>query len=173
LLADGVPLHQLYPLDIDRALRSLDRLGRDNIIWHNTNAEPVQQLTSGAVPLAIAFDGRLLAANRAGGQIGFTPDYSAVSGNAYCVIASSARKTEAFKLLNYMFNQADADAEYMKLTSYAVPNTKALAMVPQNVLDILPTNPALKDKVFIKDDAWWAANLARATQKFREWQLAG
>jgi putative spermidine/putrescine transport system substrate-binding protein len=173
LLADGVPLNKLYPLDVDRALRSLERLGRDNIIWHSTNQEPVQQLTSGAVSLATAFDGRLILANRAGGQIGFTPDYSAVSGNPYCVIATSERKKEAFKLLNYMLTQVEADAEYMKLTNYAVPNTKALALVPPEVLDILPTSPTLKDKVFIKDDVWWAENLAKTTQKFREWQLAG
>ena len=36
LLADGVPLNQLYPLDFERALRSLERLGRGNIIWHNS-----------------------------------------------------------------------------------------------------------------------------------------
>jgi putative spermidine/putrescine transport system substrate-binding protein len=173
LLADGVPLNKLYPLDIDRALRSLERLGRNNIIWHSTNQEPVQQLTSGAVSLATAFDGRLVIANRAGGQIGFTADYSAVSGNPYCVIASSERKAQAFKLLHYMLTQDEGDAEYMKLTSYAVPNTKALALVPQSVLDILPTSPALKDKVFIKDDLWWAQNLAKATAKFKEWQLAG
>ena len=35
------------------------------------------------------------------------------------------------------------------------------------------TSPKLKDKVFIKDDAWWAANLARVTARFKEWQLAG
>jgi len=173
LLADGVKLDQLYPLDIDRALRSLDRLGRDNIIWHTTNQEPVQQLTSGAVSLATAFDGRLIAANRSGAQIGFTADYSAVSGNPYCVIATSERKQEAYQLLNFMMNDAEADAEYMKLTNYAIPNTKALSLVPQNVLDILPTSPALKDKVFVKDDVWWGQNLAKATAKFREWQLSG
>jgi len=37
----------------------------------------------------------------------------------------------------------------------------------------LPTSPKLKDKVYIKDDGWWAANLAEVTAKFREWQLAG
>ena len=173
LLADGVKVDQLYPLDIDRALRSLNRLGRDNIIWHATNQEPVQQLTSGAVSLATAFDGRLIAANRAGGQIGFTANYSAVSGNPYAVIASSERKKEAFQLLNYMLTNVEADAEYMKLTNYAVPNTKALALVPQSVLDILPTSPALKGKVFVKDDEWWAKNLVQASAKFKEWQLAG
>jgi putative spermidine/putrescine transport system substrate-binding protein len=173
LLADGVPLHGLYPLDIDRALRSLERLGRSNIIWHNTNAEPIQQLTSGAVPLANCFNGRVISANRSGGQLGFTAAFSAVSGNPYCVVASSANKKEAFEYLNYMLNTPKADAEYMELTNYAVPNTEALKLVSPNVVDVLPTSPKLKDKVFIKDDTWWAANLAKTTAKFKEWQLAG
>jgi putative spermidine/putrescine transport system substrate-binding protein len=173
LLADGVPLNQLYPLDIDRALRSLERLGRGNIIWHNTNAEPIQQLTSGAVPLANCFNGRVVAANRSGGQLGYTPLYSGVMGNPYCVIASSANKKEAFEYLNYMLNTPKAAAEYMELTNYAVPNTEALKLVSADVVDVLPTSPKLKDKVYIKDDAWWAANLVRVTARFKEWQLGG
>ena len=173
LLADGVPLKELYPLDVDRALRSLERLGRGNIIWHNTNAEPIQQLTSGAVPLANCFNGRVIGANRAGGQLGFTPAYSGVSGNPYCVMASSANKKEAFEYLNYMLNTPKADAEYMQLTNYAVPNTEALKLVPPEIVEILPTSPKLKDKVFLKNDAWWAANLAKTTARFKEWQLAG
>jgi putative spermidine/putrescine transport system substrate-binding protein len=173
LLADGVPLNQLYPLDIDRALRSLDRLGRAHIIWHHTNAEPIQQLTSGAVPLANGFNGRVIAANRTGGQIGYTPAYSGVMGNPYGVVASSANKKEAFQYLNFMVNSPKADAEYMELTSYAVPNTEALKLVSPDIVNPLPTSPKLKGKVYIKDDAWWAANLAKATAGFKEWQLAG
>ncbi|MEJ1978881.1 MAG: extracellular solute-binding protein [Acetobacteraceae bacterium] len=173
LLADGVPLDKLYPLDVNRALRSLERLGRDNIIWYNTNQEPIQQLTSGAVGLANAFDGRVILANRAGGTLGFTPAYGGVSGNAYCVSAASERKTEAFQFLDYMLNEAKADAEYMELSNYAVPNTAALELVSKSVRDILPTSPSLKDKVFIKDDHWWAENLAQATTAFKTWQLSG
>jgi hypothetical protein len=61
----------------------------------------------------------------------------------------------------------------MTQTAYAIPNTAALPQVPKNIADILPTNPALQDKVFIKNDAWWAANLEKTTQRFKEWQLAG
>lgn len=173
LLADGVALNKLYPLDVDRALRSLERLGRQNIIWHSTNQEPIQQLSSGAVPLATAFNGRVILANRSGAQLSYRPPYSAVSGNPYAVSRASAHKKEAFQLLNFMLSNAKADAEYMQLTNYAVPNTAALKLLPQDVLDQLPTSPKLRDEVFIKDDAWWAANLAAANQKFMNWQLAG
>src|SRR5215468_1819597 len=144
-----------------------------NIIWHSTNAEPIQQLSSGAVPLANCFNGRVVSANRSGAQLGYTPAYSGVMGNPYCVIETSANKKEAFEYINYMLNTTKAAAEYMELTNYAVPNTEALKLVSPDVVDVLPTSPKLKDKVYIKDDRWWAANLAEATAKFKEWQLAG
>ena len=173
LLADGVALDKLYPLDVDRALRSLERLGRQNIIWHTTNQEPIQQLTSQAVALAMGFNGRVILANRSGAQLSYNPAYSAVSGNPYTVSRASAHKKEAMQLLNFMLTDAKADAQYMELTNYALPNTEALKLVPQDIMDQLPTSPKLRDKVFVKDDAWWAANLAKVTQKFREWQLSG
>jgi putative spermidine/putrescine transport system substrate-binding protein len=173
LLADGVPIDKLYPLDVERALKSLEKLGRQNIIWHTTNQEPIQQMTSGAVSLVTCFDGRVVLANRAGAELGFQPAGSAVSGNPYCVIRTSAHPKEAFQFLNYMFNATEADAEYMDLTNYAVPNMRALPLTKPITRTLLPTAPELKDKVFIKDDVWWKDNLAKVTQRFKEWQLAG
>jgi putative spermidine/putrescine transport system substrate-binding protein len=173
LLADGVPLNKLFPLDVERALKSLDKLGRNNIIWYNANQEPIQQLTSGAVSLAAAFDGRVLLANKAGANLGFTPDYAAVSGNYYCVSASSANKQQAMQFLNFMLTDNQGAAAYMASTAYAIPNTAALSLVPKEIEAILPTNPALQHKIFIKDDGWWAANLDKTVQRFKEWQLVG
>lgn len=173
LLADGVPIDKLFPLDVERALKSLDKLGRGNIIWHNANQEPIQQLTSGAVTLAAAFDGRVLLANKSGADLGFTPNGAAVSGNYYCVSSASANKPEAMQFLNFMLTDNQGDAAYMEATAYAVPNTAALPLVSKGIQDILPTNPALSGKVFIKNDAWWAANLDKTVQRFKEWQLAG
>jgi putative spermidine/putrescine transport system substrate-binding protein len=173
LLADGVLIDKLYPLDVERALKSLEKLGRQNIIWHTTNQEPIQQMTSGAVSLVTCFDGRVVLANRAGAELGFQPVGSAVSGNPYCVIRTSAHQKEAFQFLNYIFNATEADAEYMDLTNYAVPNMRALPLTKPTTRALLPTAPELKDKVFIKDDVWWKDNLAKVTQRFKEWQLAG
>jgi putative spermidine/putrescine transport system substrate-binding protein len=173
LLADGVPIDKLYPLDVERALKSLEKLGRQNIIWHTTNQEPIQQMTSGAVSLATCFDGRVVLANRAGAELGFQAAGSAVSGNPYCVIRTSAHQKAAFQFLNFIFNATDADAEYMDLTNYAVPNMRALPLTKPATRALLPTAPGLKDKVFIKDDVWWKDNLVKVTQRFKEWQLAG
>ncbi len=173
LLADGVPVENLYPLDVARALKSFEKLGRDNIIWYNANQEPIQQLTSGAVPLATVFHGRVLLANKGGAQLGFTPAYSSVSGNYLAVIRTTGQPKEAFQLINFILTDAQAGANYMQHTNYAVPDAASFALLPQSVQDILPTSPAMRDKVFFKNDAWWAANLGPTIQRFKEWQLAG
>jgi putative spermidine/putrescine transport system substrate-binding protein len=173
LLADGVPVDKLYPLDVERGLKSFEKLGRDNIIWYNANQEPVQQLTSGAVSLATVFHGRILLANKGGAQLGFTPAYSAVSGNYLTVIRTTGQPKEAFELINFILTDPTAGANYMKDTNYAVPDAAAFPLLPQSVQDILPTSPAMRDRVFFKNDAWWAANLGPTIQRFKEWQLAG
>lgn len=71
-----------------------------------------------------------------------------------------------------MLTDIKGDAAYMKSTAYAIPNTAALSLLPKDITNILPTTPALQPKVFIKNDAWWAANLAKTEQRFKEWQLA-
>lgn len=173
LLADGVPVDKLYPLDVERGLKSLEKLGRGNIIWYNANQEPIQQLTSGAVSLATVFHGRVLIANKSGAQLGFTPAYSAVSGNYLTVIRTTGQAKAAMELIAFIVNDAQASANYMKDTNYAVPDAPSFALLPKSVQDILPTSPAMRDKVFFKDDAWWAANLATVVPRFKEWQLAG
>jgi putative spermidine/putrescine transport system substrate-binding protein len=173
LLADGVPVEKLYPLDVERGLKSFEKLGRGNIIWYNANQEPVQQLTSGAVPLATVFHGRVLLANKGGAQLGFTPAYSSVSGNYLTVIRTTGQAKAAFELINFILTDPEAGAAYMKDTNYAVPDAASFALLPKSVQDILPTSPAMRDKVFFKNDAWWAANLGPTIQRFKEWQLAG
>ena len=172
LLADGVAIDKLYPLDVDRAFKSLERLGNDNIIWHSTNQEPIQQLTSGEVALATSFNGRVIPADRNGAKIGFTPDYGGVSGDYLGVVKTSARAPESFKLIDHIVSDSAADAEYMKLTTYTSPNTAALKLVPPELAATLPTNPALTGKVFVKDDAWWADTLEKTLLSFKQWQLA-
>jgi putative spermidine/putrescine transport system substrate-binding protein len=173
LLADGVPVDKLYPLDVERGLKSFEKLGRGNIIWYNANQEPVQQLTSGAVSLATVFHGRILLADRGGAQLGFSPAFSAVSGNYLTVIRTTGQPKGAFELINFILSDPQAGANYMKDTNYAVPDAASFPLLPKSVQDILPTSPAMRDKVFFKNDAWWAANLAPTVQRFKEWQLAG
>jgi putative spermidine/putrescine transport system substrate-binding protein len=172
LLADGVALDKVYPIDVDKALRSLDKLGWQNIIWHNTNQEPIQQLTSGEVALASSWNGRVIPAQRSGANIGYTPNQGLVSGDYLGIVKGAPHKDAAMKLVNYMVSNAQGSAEFMKLTGYATPNSDALKLLPAEIADKLPTSEKLSGKVLVGDDNWWLNSLDNVNTKFKEWQLA-
>ncbi len=174
LLAEGVPFDQIYPLDVDRALKSLDALGAGNIVWHATPEEAIQQLTSGALPLATSWNGRVGIARRdEKAKIGFSPEQAVLLGD-YLVVPKGAPNAKlAFEVINFIVTDAKAGAEYAKLTNYAIANQAAIDLLPKALADRLPTSPALEGKILVKDDAWWAANLKTATETFKQWQLRG
>lgn len=175
LLADGVPMDKLYPLDIERALKSLDKLGKQNIIWAQTNQEPVQRLISGETALAGIFTGRALIANRGGAQIGVNLNQGNVGGDMLSVIRTAKNSAAAFELLNYVATRGDRAAEFTAITAYDMPHMDVAQLLSKDADDVravLSTSPALKGKIFIQDHEFWSKNLERVATRFKEWQLA-
>ncbi|WP_163473705.1 extracellular solute-binding protein, partial [Klebsiella michiganensis] len=52
LMADGVAPEQLYPLDVERALRKLDTIKAQTIFW-STNSQSQQLFVDGEVNLGL------------------------------------------------------------------------------------------------------------------------
>ena len=174
LMADGVPVDGVNPPDVERALQSLDKLGKANIVWSTTNQEPVQNLMSGETPLAGIFTGRAIIANRGGAQIGYALNQASVGGDSLGVMRNAKHPAQAFALLNYIATRGDRAAEFTAITSYGVPQVEVAGLLPKEATDIrdaLPTNPDLKGKIVLEDDDWGAAHLEQAVARFREWQL--
>jgi putative spermidine/putrescine transport system substrate-binding protein len=59
LLADGVPMSKLYPIDVDRAFRSLGRIRKSIVKWWTTGAESAELLESGQVVAMDIWNGRI------------------------------------------------------------------------------------------------------------------
>jgi putative spermidine/putrescine transport system substrate-binding protein len=170
LIADGVDPQSLYPLDVDRALRVIEGLGKDNIVWYASNEEVIQQMISQQSALGMPFTGRVRIANEGGADLAYTTNAGGAEGD-YLVVPKGAPNAEnAMKLINFICNDAEAAANFMEETYYGVSNLKALERLPKRVADNIPTSPALEGKIFQRDDAWWAKNLDQVTQKFQAFQ---
>ncbi|MGH7715519.1 MAG: extracellular solute-binding protein, partial [Vulcanimicrobiaceae bacterium] len=119
LIADGVPVNKLYPLDIDRALRSLDKLGKSNIVWYSTNQQPIQQITSGASALATAFNGRVFLSNKnQGTHLEFVLNQGALGGSYLTVVRGAPHKDAAMALLNSVATNARGCVNFAEKTHY-------------------------------------------------------
>jgi len=73
LLAEGIAPADLYPLDLDRAFASLDRLRVQAPAWWQRSARAGSALTFGEADLALAYGGELRAALADGAGIALAP----------------------------------------------------------------------------------------------------
>ncbi len=66
LMAAGVPPDKIYPIDIDKAFASYDKIKTSVVKWWETGAVPVQLLTDREVVLTSVWNGRMAAIQAAG-----------------------------------------------------------------------------------------------------------
>ena len=95
LMGDGVPPDQVYdvmrtPEGLDRAFAKLDSI-RDQIVWWEAGAQPVQLLADAEVAMTMSYNGRLFAAPLAG-EPRFDPEHDRVM---LCGSTAMIRETAA------------------------------------------------------------------------------
>jgi putative spermidine/putrescine transport system substrate-binding protein len=163
LLADGVAPDELYPLDLDRAFASLDRI-RDSVVVFDDWARPGEMLTSGEVTMAVGTNGRLLSSREAGEPVQISWDGALVSSDYFVIPAGSQHKEAAQKLIDFAVSR-QAQARFPLLIDYGPVNRKALADLPQDVRQRLP----LAEGLLRLDAAWWLDHEEEANRRYAEW----
>jgi putative spermidine/putrescine transport system substrate-binding protein len=168
LLAAGVPIDKLYPLNVDLAFDSLKKLGINNVQWFDNNQEPVNFLTQQLGPIAQIASGRVALANAKGAKIGFVYNQLQLNGDYLVVPKGAKNKEAAFRLMNFILNNDQAAVNWMSETTYTISNERAVAMMPPDVAAKLPTSSAMKGKYFQKDFNWWGENGPGVTVRFQQ-----
>jgi putative spermidine/putrescine transport system substrate-binding protein len=79
LMADGVPVDQLYPLlatekGVDRAFAKLDTI-KQHVNWWETNSQSQQLLVDGEVSCGVILNGRVYDAAMKGGPVDLEPEH--------------------------------------------------------------------------------------------------
>jgi putative spermidine/putrescine transport system substrate-binding protein len=167
LLADGVPADQLYPLDVDRALKKLDTIRKD-LVWWTEGAQSQQLLSSGETPMGLVWTGRAVDAAKSAPAVKVQWSQWLTQNGWWVVPKGSPNKAAAMKLLAYQTGP-EAQAALTKFLPYGPPNQKALPNVDPKYKDQLPTSH-LDGKVTV-DAKWWAKNYDAVDKKFQAWLL--
>ena len=168
LIADGVPKDRLYPLDVPRALKSLDRIKSEIKVWWSQFPQPGVLLKSGEItmtpwtravsfilegePLAVSFDG------------------AAITYEAWVVPKDAPHAENAMKFINWAV-QPKPQAELTKYIAFGPTNVKAMPLVGAKVKPLLPSEPANLKEGFILSGDWWGPNLDKVNEQWNEWRL--
>ncbi len=167
LLADGVPADKLYPLDVDRAFKVMDRVKKDVSVWWNAGAQPPQLLKDNEVQYAVSYSGRV--AGTPG--IEYTYEQAALD-LAYMVVprgANKADKAAAMRLLRE-FSRPKAQLEAAQIISYTGPSPELPALLPKEKLAEYPT--VQRDKQFMHNVKWWFENADMIEKRWQQFKLS-
>lgn len=172
LMADGVPRDSIYPLDVDRAFTALERLPADKMLWYSTNQQVIQQLVDQESGLGMPYTGRVRQAAADGAPLEYTTTDAGALGDYFVVPEGAPNSDGAWAFINFVCNNAEAAAAFMETTLYGVSNLAAVELLPPEIKDSIPTNPAMQEKILMRDDTWWAENLAAVSERFLAWQAS-
>lgn len=168
LLADGMPVDQLYPLDLDRAFASLEKI-KDNVaVWWQAGAQPPQLLQDNEVQYAVAWSGRV--AGQEG--IDFTFDDGQLDLALFVVPkGADANQKELANGILYEMSVPENQAAAADVVSYTGNSPDLEPLLPKDRLDQFPTTSANKDVQFLSNAKWWFENAEEVETRWQEFKL--
>lgn len=168
LLADGVPMDQLYPIDIERALAAYSRI-RDHIqSFYGTDAISANLLSTGEVEIESIANGRIQPMIDEGGDYAIEWNQHMKVPSAYAILKGAANSENAYKFLDFAMSP-EVRANFAREIPYGPINRKAFELIPADVAAKLPTNPEWSDKGFTQDVKWWGDNTKAVTDAWNSW----
>jgi putative spermidine/putrescine transport system substrate-binding protein len=169
LLADGVQPRDLYPLDVDRAFKSLDRIKPSVRVWWNDGSQPIQLLVSGQVVMSSAWNGRLFAARNDAPGLQWSWDGAAID-LAWWVVPRGSKSVEVAKRFIWFASQPYPLAQQAQVVGYGPSNKESLKYVSSAVQKMLPTEEMNRAAGFAVRADWWSDHEVELQKRWLLWK---
>ncbi len=169
LLADGVPMDKLYPLDLDRAFAKLDTI-KDSIVWWTKGAQPAQMLSTGEADIALAWSGRIMNAKDEGAPLGLTYNEGMRIAAGWVVPKGAPNKENAMKFINFI-SSAEQQAAFSSQIPYGSTNPEAVKLLSAEQIERIGQTPEQVAHEFYIDNDYWADHLTEVVERFNAWLL--
>ncbi|MBB3237096.1 extracellular solute-binding protein [Phyllobacterium endophyticum] len=168
LLAAGVPIGKLFPLDVDLAFQKLEEIKSSVSVWWKAGAQPPQLLRDNEVQYANAYSGRVV------GQEGidFTYNQANLSIGYLTVVKGSPPESveAAYKFLHETTDPAN-QLIAAKVLPYSGNSPDFEKLLTAEQLPSFPTTASNKQVQHFSDQAWWLDNAATVQTRWQEFAL--
>ncbi len=170
LLADGVPRDKIYPINVDRAFKALDRVRPAIRKFWDTGALSAQMLADKEVVLGSIWNGRLQAVADKGAPLAIEWNEAMLQTQFWAIFKGAKNLENAQRFIEFAC-QPEIQASHAKHIPYGPTNRQAFKSIPADVAARLPSSPEHKAKAFLQNGKWWADNRAMVSERWSQWLL--
>lgn len=170
LLADGVALDKLYPLDLERAFKSLDRIKPHIAVWWTGGAQSSQLIQSGEVDMIALWNARAQAVIDGGAPVGISWNQGLYSIEGWGIPKGCPRADAARQFIRFCA-ASERQAVFTESLSYGPTNLDAYRNIPEARARTLPTYKQNLERMTIAREDWWSANRSATNERFNAWIL--
>jgi putative spermidine/putrescine transport system substrate-binding protein len=171
LIADGVPMDKVFPIDIDRAFKSLSRIKPQIKKFWDTGALSAQMLADKDVVLGSIWNGRLQAIANKGAPVAIEWNQHMLQLQGYGIFKDAKNQKEAQLFVDYAMT-AKAQVGLAQELNYGPTNRKTFGMLTADVIAKLPGSPQRLTQSFLQDANWWDENRAKVNSVWSKWILS-
>jgi len=171
LMADGVPPSKLYPIDVDRAFKMLDKIKPHINVWWTSGAQNTQILQSGEVDMADTWGARAYAAMDGGAPVKMVWSEGLYDVDGWSIPKGTPRADLARKFVLFCM-KPEQQAIYSSMVANGPSNQDAYKFIKPERAKVLATYPENLKGLAQADSPWWAANRAKVVERFNDWLLS-
>jgi spermidine/putrescine-binding protein len=171
LLADGVPLDKLYPIDVDRAFTSLDRIKGSVKKYWDTGALPGVLLSRQEVVMSSIWHGRLDELIKQGQPLAYQWNGARRQSNGWGIPKGTSNSEAAHRLIDFAL-RPEVQANYAELYPMAPVVPAAYKKLSSATAGNLASSPQHLHTGFDLDVTWWIDNQDAVLKRWQEWTNA-
>jgi spermidine/putrescine-binding protein len=169
LQADGVPRNQLYPPDLDRAYKKLDKVKPGVAVWWRTGDQSQQVLRDKEVDMGLLWDGRAAGVIDQGLDLELSFEGSPISRDLFVVPTKAPNAAAAFEFLRWYATHPEEGGKWIQAMGYGVANPKAYEYVPEKIAKRNAYYPPNFAKGFMVNTRWTSQNRADLVKRWTQW----
>ncbi|MFI4988210.1 MAG: ABC transporter substrate-binding protein [Alphaproteobacteria bacterium] len=170
LLADGVPMDKLYPIDVARAFKKLREIRPHITKWWDTGAVSAQMLAAKQVVLGSVWSGRIIPLVEANAPVAIEWNQAARQLQTLCILKGAPNLASTHQYIDFAM-QPKPQAEVARLSGYGPVSRKAFDFIDAASAAKLPTSPEHLKISYATDTAWWVEHRAEVADKWQAFLL--
>jgi putative spermidine/putrescine transport system substrate-binding protein len=174
LLANGTVADRLYPLDLDRAFRSLDRIKPHIACWWQDGVDHQQIFVDRAVDLGSAFNGRIATLQKRGMEIDVEWNEGFLVLDYFVIPKGGPNPENAQKFMTFL-SRAECQATFASLMPYGPTNAAAYKRLDPALARTMPSYPDNLERQIVINTDWYVAeqngilNFRRIMDRWNQW----